>query len=260
MASFGTSYPQTRKATIKACEQKIAEEFPAYEIRRAFTSQMVINKLEKKENLIIDNPRQGLQKLKQENFSEVIIQPLHIIPGLEYHGLVRTAKQFKNDFKTLKIGEPLFYSNHDYQLIAEAIKSQSPEPEIDTAVVLMGHGSQHPSNAVYACFDYVLTEECDHNIYVGTVEGYPGLDSVIGRLKKDDIKKVHLMPLMLVAGDHAQNDMAGSKDSWKSILAKKGFEVEVHLKGLGENRAIQQLYIKKVKKLVSGKQKLCAGS
>ncbi|RQD74754.1 MAG: precorrin-4 C(11)-methyltransferase [Halanaerobium sp. MSAO_Bac5] len=251
VVSFGTSYHQTRKKTIKACENKIAEKFSQYDLKRAFTSQMIIDKLQERDGITVDNPEQALQKLYEEGYQEVIVQPLHIINGSEVHDLIRTVKPFKNNFRKLKWGNALLSKTSDYFDMAEILKAEIKNDQQDQAVVLMGHGSSHAANSDYAALDYVLKERAMENYYVGTVEGYPEIEVVIEQLKKKDYKKVKLAPFMLVAGDHAQNDMAGEdKDSWKNSLEKAGYEVEIHLQGLGEYEGVQAKYAEKVNSLL----------
>ncbi|WP_099192754.1 sirohydrochlorin cobaltochelatase [Tepidibacter mesophilus] len=245
--SFGTSYADTRKVTIEATEQKIDKAFPNYEMRRAFTSNMIIKKLKERDNIEVDNPSQALEKLKQDGFSEVIVQPLHVMNGFEYDDLAKVVSQYEGIFDKIKMGTPLLTSIQDYKDLVEALKTQIEEPKHNEVVVFMGHGTHHYSNSTYACLDYML-EDMGVNAYVGTVEGYPEIDSVIKKLKKNNIEKVILMPLMLVAGDHANNDMAGDEeDSWKSILKKEGFVVETYLHGLGENKKVQDMYVNHAK-------------
>ncbi len=248
VVSFGTSYTATRKITIEACEHAIQMAFPEYEIRRAFTSKRIIKILKDRDHILIDTPQEALQKLRDEGFSVVIVQSLHIIPGSEFHDLVFTVNAYEPTFESLRIGMPLLAAPADYGAVADALASQFPALAEDEAVALMGHGSVHPANAAYPALEYTL-EDCGYaRIFVGTVEGYPELDHVIARLRKHGIRKVTLMPLMLVAGDHAQTDMAGADDdSWKSALEKEGFLVEIYLHGLGENAAIQQIFVQHIK-------------
>lgn len=248
VVSFGTSFADIRKKTIEACEDRIALEFPGFEIRRAFTSNIIRKILRERDGLIVDNTYEALKKMKEENFSQVIVQPLHIIPGEEFHSKVlEPLKEFKGEFDKLAVGRPLLTNIEDYRIAIEALDKQLPPLCENEAVVLMGHGSAHPANACYSCLQQMLTESRP-NIFVATVEGYPELGHVIPKLKSAGIKKVTLMAYMLVAGDHAINDMAGSEeDSWKSILEKEGFRVRADLRGLGENPACQDIYIDHIK-------------
>lgn len=255
VVSFGTSYADTRKVTIEACENKIKETFNDYDVRRAFTSSMIIKIMKERDNIHVDAPEEALQKLKDEGFSEVIVQPLHIIPGAEFHDVVNMVKQYESAFNTIRLGAPLLATTHDYMAVADAVNGQLPELKEKEAVVFMGHGTHHPANAAYAALERVFEDKGLTNIFVGTVEGYPELDHVMKRLQDRKIEKVTLMPFMLVAGDHAQNDMAGDEeDSWKTILKKDGYMVETYLHGLGENPAIQEIYAQHIKDAMKGKE------
>ncbi|PUU87269.1 precorrin-4 C11-methyltransferase [Halanaerobium congolense] len=251
VVSFGTSYHETRKKTIKACEKRIKDHFPEYEVKRAFTSGMIIEKLKQRDNIYIDNPKEALKKLYKEGYQEVIVQPLHIINGSEFHDLVRTVKKFRNNFRNLKWGNALLSKTADYFDVAKILKTEVENNSKEQAVLLMGHGSSHAANSDYAALDYVLKERGMKDYYVGAVEGYPEIKVVIKQLKEKKYKKIKLAPLMLVAGDHAQNDMIGEdEDSWKNILENEGFEVEVQLKGLGEYEGIQNKYAAKLRSLL----------
>lgn len=252
VVSFGTSYHQTRKKTIAACEKAISDNFPDYDLKRAFTSGMIIEKLKRRDNLHINNPEEALEKLYQAGYQKVIVQPLHIINGSEFHDLVRMVKKYENKFRVLEYGRALLTKTKDYFKLADTIASEIKVNDSEKeAVVLMGHGSEHAANSVYATFDYVLKDKGMENYYVGTVEGYPELEQVIKHLKNKAYQKVKLAPLMLVAGDHAQNDMAGQEDdSWKNQLEAAGYEVEIQLQGLGEYQGVREAYVEKVSKLI----------
>lgn len=250
VVSFGTSYEKTRKQTIEKVEDLIRDKYKEYEIRRAFTSYGVIKKLKVTYGIYVDTPEEALRRLREEGFKEIIVQPLHLIPGEEYDYIKNVVDSFTKErcFNSIKLGRPLLYFKgekegipDDYSIAIEALKLQFSQNE---TVVFMGHGSHHPANAVYSCLQNILWDKGFHNVYIGTIDGYPMLDNVINNLKKNEIKRVKLMPLLLVAGDHAINDMAGDEeDSWKSILEREGFEVEIYLHGLGENSKIQNIYL-----------------
>lgn len=254
VVSFGTSYEKTRKLTIEKIEGMITERYKDYEVRRAFTAHGVIRTLKNKYGIEVDTPEQAMEKLKEEGVNQVILQPLHLIPGEEYDYIKNVVQAFQkqNCFESIKLGRPLLHFKgegnipDDYDIMAKALMTQLPkELDDNEAVVLMGHGSHHPANAVYSCLQKVL-EDCGcKNTFIGTIDGYPTLEYVINALKKKNIQKVTLMPLLLVAGDHAINDMAGEEeDSWKSILESEGFKVNIYLHGLGENPEIQNIYIR----------------
>jgi len=251
---FGTSYTDTREVCIESVVKDIDKAFPDYEVRLAFTAQFIIDKVAKRDNIKFDNPEEALTKMKEEGFTEVIVQPLHIIPGAEYSDLKDVVEEFNDgSFKKLALGEPVLAGIEDYRIAVDALKTQLPETSEKETVVVMGHGTEHYANACYPCLQSVINDK-GLNVIVGTVEGYPSLDDVIVKLKKQKIKEVTLMPFMVVAGDHAQNDMAGDeKDSWKSILKKEGFIVNTYMHGLGENQAFHEIYINHVQKAIEGK-------
>ncbi len=255
VVSFGTSVEATRKLTIEACEENIRAAFPEYEVRRAFTSEKIISILKQRDNLAVDTPDEALQKLQQEGYAEVIVQPLHIIAGLEFHDVVKTAKRFESAFQSLRIGMPLLAATADYLNVADALKQQLPETGANEAVVLMGHGTPHPSNAAYLALEHVFRNLGMDRVFIGTVDGYPELSDVIGTLRTREIKTVTLVPFMVVAGDHAMNDMASDKDdSWKMRLQQAGFTVNIILQGLGEQAAIQDIYVQHVRDAIAGQR------
>ena len=242
VVSFGTSYHETRKKTIEACENKIKESFKDYDFYRAFTSGMIINKLKKRDNMFIDNPSEALEKLYNAGYQEVVVQSLHIICGDEYNKLKDMVAQYEDKFDKISIGRPLLTYIDDYRETVEAVKKDLDKMDIDEAVVFMGHGTEHESHSSYPAIEYMF-RDYGINAFVGTVEGYPELEQVIKKLREYNIKTVDLLPFMLVAGDHAINDMASDEeDSWKTILEKEGFNVKVHVKGLGENPYIQEKF------------------
>lgn len=242
VVSFGTSYAETRKKTIEACENKIKEHFEGYDFYRAFTSGMIIRKLKNRDNIVIDNPTEALEKLYQAGYEEVIVQSLHIICGEEYNKLKDMVSQYEDKFEKICMGRALLTSIDDYRETAKAVQKDLEKMDIDEAIVFMGHGTEHESHSAYPAVEYMF-RDFGINAFVGTVEGYPEIEQVIKRLKENNIKTVDLMPFMLVAGDHAINDMASDEeDSWKTILENEGFNVKVHMKGLGENPYIQEKF------------------
>lgn len=253
VVSFGTSIKTAFESCIESTENAIRESFKDYEVRRAFTSYIIIKKLKAEKNIVIDTPQEALKKLKDDGFDEVYIQPLHIMPGDEYNKIVDKVRIYKDDFEKFVLGRPMLYRTEDYFKTVDALKKQIPKLEKNNCVILMGHGSEHPINAAYALLQYILDEAKPGNVYVATVEGYPMLKQVISKLEERNIKEVMLMPFMLVAGDHAINDMAGNRDdSWKNILEKHGFKVSVYMHGLGENKAFQQIYIHHILDSIDG--------
>jgi sirohydrochlorin cobaltochelatase len=261
VVSFGTTFADTRAVTIDAVTDKIRESFPDYEVRQAFTSRIVIKKLAERDGLQFDTERQALEKLAEEGYQEVIVQPLHIEAGDEYEKIRRVVEEYAQNktFDKLVLSRPVLYfmgqedKPDDYLLAIKAVKQQMPVLGPEEAVLLMGHGGDHPSNAAYGALQLKVQDAGIKGLYVYTVQGYPSLGQTIDKLKRENIKKVTLMPFMLVAGDHASNDMAGTdKDSAKNQLEAAGFEVAVFLHGLGENSAVQDIYVQHVKDAIDG--------
>jgi sirohydrochlorin cobaltochelatase len=243
VVSFGTSFEETRLKTIDQCENKIKEALKGYDFFRAYTSSMIIRKLAKRDRIHIDTPREALHKLYELGYDEVIVQSLHIICGDEYDKLREHLADFEGKFSKLTLGRPLLTTIEDYKEAVTASLKELPLLKEDEAIVFMGHGTTHPVLSAYCALEYAFREQ-KIRAYVGTVEGYPTLDNVIMKLKEDLIKAVYLMPFMLVAGDHAINDMASDEeDSWKTCLTKEGIGVQIILKGLGENPFIQKLFV-----------------
>ncbi len=257
VVSFGTIYLDTLEKTIEKAERQIRDKFSEYDIYRAFTSHMIIKKLKEKYEIFVDTPEEILEKLYEAGYEEVIMQPLHMIPGEEFIYINKIAELFKEKFEVLKVGRPIFYYQgieelpQDYSLFIEATKELYEE---NSAVVLMGHGTAHPANSVYGCLQAVFEDEGYENVFVTTVEGYPNFENVIRRLKRKNISEVTIAPLMVVAGDHARNDMASDdEDSLKSVLEAEGIKVNVHLKGLGENEKFNELYINRIDDLINNR-------
>ncbi|GCF95208.1 sirohydrochlorin cobaltochelatase [Enterococcus florum] len=239
--SFGTSYPETRKKTIEAVESRLSEAFPECDVYRAFTSNKVIRKIKEQEGLTILTVDQQMQKMVEAGYEEVYVQPLHVISGSEYSKALHQAMKYKDRLKKVKVGKPLLSSFEDYQKIVAWLDSLAAHLQADEAIVLMGHGSQHAAFPVYACLDHMVYQK---PIFICAVESYPEIDLVIDRLKEENYRKIKLYPLMLVAGDHATNDMASDEeDSWKSRLENAGFRVEAFLQGMGEVPQIQERFI-----------------
>lgn len=254
VVSFGTSHLDALRNSIEKVENKIKGEFKEYEVFRAFTAHFIIKKLKNRDGLNILTPEEALEDLKTKGFEEVIIQPLHLIPGEEFDYIKGISARWENEFKSLKLGRPIFYYQgmnglpEDYSLFINSIKEVI---EGEESVILFGHGTEHPANAVYGMLQTVLIDEGYENVFVATIEGYPTIHNVLKKLKKKDIKKATLIPLLLVAGDHVKNDMASDEDdSLKSILESEGIEVKLHMHGLGELDKFDELYISRIYDLI----------
>jgi sirohydrochlorin cobaltochelatase len=250
VVSFGTSHLEALKNSIEKIEDRIRDEFKEFDVFRAFTAHRIIKKLKEKSNLDILTPEEALEDLKSKGYEEVIIQPLHIIPGEEFDYIKGVVENKKSDFKAIKLGRPIFFYQgmnglpEDYSLFIESIKDVL---EGEESVILFGHGTEHPSNAVYGMLQTVLVDEGYENVFVATVEGYPTVQNVLKKIKNKNIKKSKLVPLLLVCGDHVKNDMASEEEkSLKSILQREGIEVALHMHGLGEVDKFNELYINRI--------------
>lgn len=248
LVSFGTSVPEA-KVSFEKIDAMVKKRYPDVAVRWAYTSKIIRHKLAK-EGEVIPSPAEALAKMADENFTEVVVQSLHVIPGEEYHSLVRTAHAFQGMPKGIKrifVGYPLLSTNDDLETFAKTLLSLYPAEKRDgAALVLMGHGTHHPADVVYPALQYHFAR-LDPSVVVGTVEGFPTLEDVQSFLKEKGYKKATLLALMSVAGDHARNDMAGDEDdSWKSVLEKDGIACETVLHGLAELPPIAELWLQRL--------------
>ena len=247
VVSFGTSYAATRKVTIEAIEKDIAEAYPDYKLYRAWTSKMILAKLKKRDNLHINNVKEAMEEMIADGITDVIIQPTHVINGIENELMKEDALSYRESFHSIRFGTPLLTSEEDNQTVIDAIAGEFSYLKEDEVLVLMGHGTTHYSNAIYAALDYAFKDKGHPNIFLGTVEAYPSMQSLMKMIKAYAPQKVVLAPFMIVAGDHAKNDMAGDDpESWYSQFVQEGFQVETVLKGLGEYKGIRELFVKHV--------------
>ena len=250
VVSFGTSYSNSRHVTIGAIEDAIREAYPDYQVRRAFTAQTIIDKLKKEENIEIDNVKQALDRAVANGVKTLIVQPTHLMNGLEYNDLKKELDKYKDKFDKIALGKPLLTSDEDYKQVIAAITNDTKEYlDGETAICFMGHGTEADSNKVYATLQEKLKAAGYNDYFVGTVEAKPSVDDLIAQVKESGkYKRVILQPLMVVAGDHANNDMAGNEeDSWATKFKAAGFEVKPVLRGLGQNYDIQKIYLEHLK-------------
>lgn len=240
--SFGTTYPRARQA-IAQIEDRLRQALPDYDFFRAFTSGMVIRKIEREEGVRIPNPAELMEQLAAAGYEEVLCQSLHVMPGMEYEKMCMQLLLYRERFRVLSTGKPMLFHAEDYAEICRRLLREIPALADDEAYVYMGHGTEHFANATYSQVENMFRSMGAERVYVGTVEGFPGLDYIRGRLKWHGVRRVTLAPFMIVAGDHAQNDLAGEQeDSWKSILQADGYEVATDLRGLGELDAVGELF------------------
>ncbi len=245
VVSFGTSYDKAR-ACIDAVESSIENSFPNYVIRRAFTSGMIIKKLAER-GIYVDTVSEALGKLASEGVKELIVQPTHLIAGIEYEKLLDAVSVSQELFHSVKIGAPLLANESDQKELVAIIEKEIKRQEGE-CLVLMGHGSEHEANGVYTKLQELFFKQGNLEVFVGTVEGTPNGEDVLKNVKKR-YKKAVMAPLMLVAGDHALHDMAGEEDSWKTMFEEEGIEVRTILKGLGTYQGVLEMYVKHVKQV-----------
>ena len=265
--SFGTSYNDSRVEDIKGIEDALQEAYPDWSVRRAFTSQIIINHIQARDGECIDNMDQALERAVKNNVKNLIVQPTHLMHGAEYDELVKAVERYQDKFESVKVAEPLLGEvgsdasaiNSDKEAVAKAVTAQAVETagydsldaakEDGTAFVFMGHGTSHTAKVSYSQMQTQMQVLGYDNVFIGTVEGEPeetSCEAIIEAVKNAGYKKVILRPLMVVAGDHANNDMAGEdEDSWKSLFENSGFfeQVDVQIAGLGGIEAIQQIYV-----------------
>lgn len=250
LVTFGTSVPSA-KASFDNIDTLTKEAFPGVEVRWAYTSSIIRDKL-KKEGTSIDSPEVALAKLMAEGYSKVAVQSLHMIPGAEFHDTYVNAKMFGEmvgGFDKVIVSYPLLASNAHMEKVVQLVidKMIPKERTAEEAVILMGHGTHHPTDAIYSAM-MLKFQKKDANIYVGTVEGHPTFDDVKEMLLAKGIKKAYLIPLMTVAGDHSRNDMAGDEDdSWKSMLEDAGIKSIPLQKGVAEYDALAKIWIDNLK-------------
>ena len=254
VVSFGTSYHDTCEKNIVACERELAASCPDRDLFRAFTSGMIIRKLKQRDGIDIDTPLQALKKLAEQGYQDVAIQSLHIINGDEYEKIVNEVQTLRPHFARLTLGAPLLSGHDDYVDLMAALRQQMPALNENEKVVFMGHGASHHAFAAYACLDHMMTAQ-QFPARVGAVESYPEVEGLIASMQRDDVRAVHLMPLMLVAGDHAINDMASDDDdSWKTLFNAAGISATPWLCGLGENPRVRAMFVRHLHEALSEKQ------
>jgi len=249
LVSFGSS-ESSAQAAYKNITRKVVRSFPDCPVRWAYTSSIIRKKMAK-QGTNLASPEMALAEMIDEGFSHVAVQSLHIIRGAEFDDLLRTVEAFRmmKGFDRIILGNPLLTSQSDMErAVAAIIDEIPPERKAEDAVLLMGHGSRHPSNAFYAALMFQLQLK-DPNIFIGTVDGYPDIGLIRKLLLEKNIKKAYLLPLMSVSGNHAKKDMAGNDDdSWKTILTKSGIQCIPVLKGLAEYDAFVDIWIDHLEK------------
>ena len=246
VVSFGTSFNDSRVATIGAIEKAMEDAIPGYAVRRGFTAQIVIDHIARRDGEVIDNFGQAMDRAVANGVKNLVVQPTHLMDGYEYNDVKNELLTYVDKFEKIKLGKPILTSDEDYDTVIAAITEATAQyDDGKTAICFMGHGTEADSNHVYADFQAKLTEKGYANYFIGTVEAEPSVYDVLEAVKAGSYTKVVLRPLMIVAGDHANNDMADLEDeeSWASIFTAAGYEVECVLEGLGQLPAIRKLLV-----------------
>lgn len=265
VVSFGTSFNGSRVQDIKGVEDALQAAFPDWSVRRAFTAQIIINHIQARDGEFIDNMDQALERAVANGVQELVVQPTHLMHGAEYDEMMDALEAYKGKIGKISVAEPLLGEvgsdatvvNADKKAVAMAVVAAAAKDagftdaaeaaEAGTAIILMGHGTAHVAKVTYRQMQTQMIDLGCANVFVGTVEGEPegtGCEEIIQAVKDAGYKNVILRPLMVVAGDHANNDMAGEDpDSWKSMFEAAGFGVEAQIAGLGSIQAVQDLYV-----------------
>lgn len=247
--TFGTTFPETREQTINATINKIKAAHPGVKVVTAYTSHIIIDRVLANEGVKVPTPEEALDQLKAEGYTRVAMATLDIVPGMEYSYKLGVFNNYKQNFKKATFGTPLMYwqgqegQEDDVTEVLKALSTQFPKTQKGEGIILMAHGTPNIANAYYAVIQEKLQEMGYDNVFIETVEGWPSLETVIPKLHAKNIKSVTIMPFMMVAGDHANNDMAGDEeDSHKSILKAEGISVTPYIHGVGENDAVRAIF------------------
>lgn len=248
VVSFGTSFGRTREKTIDQIEKDLAAAFPDYQMYRAWTSKIIIAKILRRDGVKIHTVKEAMEQMLADGVSEVLVQPTHLVNGIENDQMKEDALSCKAAFTSISFGEPLLTSTEDQEKAIQAVMAEFTELMEKQALVFMGHGTTHYANSIYAALDYMMKDLGYTHAFLGTVEAYPSLVTLMKKVGELKPEKVLLAPFMVVAGDHAIHDMSGEdEDSWRSRFEAEGFSVECIMKGLGEYSGIRKLYIEHAK-------------
>lgn len=242
MVHFGTTYDETRSKTIDAINAKAAQTFPELTLREAYTSRIVIRRL-KERGIVRETPLDALLRLRADGFTHVIVQSTTLLEGAEMESLRREVASVEGFFEDIRVGAPLLYDVADCAKVAEILAARhadATDARKKAHVVLVGHGTYTPATATYSQMDYLFSAQGNPLFHVATLEGYPTFETMLERLKAAGARRVTLVPLLFVAGDHVTNDIAVD---WKQALEAEGLQVDCRLEGLGEIPEIQDIYL-----------------
>ncbi len=266
LVAYGSLDPEAR-GTYEKIRAAFRREFPELEVRIAFTADFIRRKMAREGGELVHNPLTALAELQDEGYADVVVQSLHVAPGSEFHEAAALVSALgsvrgKFGFRNLEMGMPLLSSSRDFDAVSDALAREFDRITIDgevenrprnpeeIAIVLMGHGTDHPADSAYARMATVL--ERDHkNCFLGTIDGFPGLEEAMGDVKGAGVTKVRLMPFLVVAGGHAKKEMAGEDPkSWKCSFERAGFEVDLNLQGMGDNPGVVEVFAEHTKNAI----------
>ena len=251
VVSFGTSYEASRKATIEKIEQDIRNAFQDHRIYRAWTSKFIISILKKRDNYTVPTIKEALEQMITDGIREVVVQPTHILDGIENNIMKEEVLSYKESFDKIAFGTPLLADSKDESQAINAVTTEFSDLKETEALVFMGHGTTYQVNTVYAGLDQKFKESAHANVFIGTIEADPTIHNLVKEVTSFQPSKIYVTPFMIVAGDHAHNDMAGdSPDSWGCQFENAGFEVCPIIKGLGEYPGIRRMYVEHAQKAI----------
>ena len=251
VVSFGTSYEASRKATIEKIEQDIRNAFQDHRIYRAWTSKFIISILKKRDNYTVPTVKEALEQMITDGIREVVVQPTHILDGIENNIMKEEVLSYKESFDKIAFGTPLLADLKDESQAINAVTTEFSDLKETEALVFMGHGTTHQVNTAYAGLDQKFKESAHANVFIGTVEVDPTIHDLVKEVTSFQPSKIYVTPFMIVAGDHAHNDMAGDfPDSWVCQFENAGFEVCPIIKGLGEYPGIRRMYVEHAQKAI----------
>lgn len=246
VAGFGTGYLDSRKRTVEVLEREIAEAYPKVPVYRAWVSGRLRELVREREGVAVDGVGEALRRMQADGVARAVIQPTCMIAGLEYDRIQREVRNTEHIFYSIRVGKPLLWEEEDCRQAARCGMEDFPALGPLEALVWFGHGTSHEANAVYRKLDRAfLQQDTAGRVRLATMKAEPGFDEILGWLAGKRIRKVHLAPFMLSAGGHVCKEMAGEdRDSWQMRLVRAGYEVECHIRGLGENAGIRRMYLK----------------
>lgn len=251
VVSFGTSYEETRERTIDAIENDLAAAFSDRTLYRAWTSRRILKKLKETKGIHFDTIGEAMERMLQDGVTDLLVQPTHMLFGLETRAMTEEISHYQDRFENVRTGMPMLADQEDKSALVEAVADIFSDLKDGELLALMGHGSPHIQEPIYEELGGLFQKKGHKNILVGTVEHEPGFDFILEKARQEKPERVILAPLMIVAGDHALNDMSGEEeDSWKSQLESNGVSAYCVLKGLGEYEQIRRIFVKHAQEAV----------